>query len=152
MNRIATQWLDKLIAYEDAGGWIPEDIKANLRWCLNAEDYNITIYTVRYNILWDDFASVIEWIEENGPDEPEPWTPKPNFGLFVTGMDPGNDAREALLLEAHNHFSRKQPGLVTGEITTPWLVPQVCLDTLAPIEPTMEKQDLPLIEGLVFGL
>lgn len=81
MNQMATQWLDDLIAYEDAGGWIPEDIKENLFWCLSVQDFTITIYTVRYNILCDPFASAIEWIEENGPDEPEPWTPKPIFGL-----------------------------------------------------------------------
>jgi hypothetical protein len=81
VNQISTKWLDDLKAYEDDGGWIPEDIRANLFWCYCVQDYNITIYTVHYNILSDDFASVIEWIEENGPDEPEPWVPKPIFGL-----------------------------------------------------------------------
>jgi len=81
LNRIATQWLDDLKAYEDDGGWVPEDIRANLYWCVHVKDYNITIYTMRFNILCDYFASITEWIEENGPDEPEPWTPKPTFGL-----------------------------------------------------------------------
>ena len=81
MHRIETQWLHDLQAYEDMGGHIPLDIRANLFWCFCIQEYSITIYNVRYNILCDDFASVIDWIEENGPDEPEPWAPKPTFGL-----------------------------------------------------------------------
>lgn len=81
MNRAETKWLDDLKAYEDAGGRIPEDIRAALFYAFCMQDWTVIVYGQPFNIQLDLFCDVADWIELNGPDMSRTSLPKPIFGL-----------------------------------------------------------------------
>lgn len=76
MNRAETQWLDDLGEYERMGGYVPENIRADMFYCFCTNEWEITVYGRQYNIHLDSFRDVMDWVEENGPD-----LPTPSFGL-----------------------------------------------------------------------
>ena len=81
MNPMATQWLNDMVDYENTGGVIPEDVRSELFHSFCVQNWCVVVYDVPFNLLTDSFATVANWIEQNGPDMPRSLLPKPIFGL-----------------------------------------------------------------------
>jgi hypothetical protein len=58
----------------------------------------------------------------------------------------------ARTLPAQKHVHRERHELITREISPKLPLPQLRFDTLKLLEPAMEMQELPPLDGLVFGL
>lgn len=85
-------WLTEMAAYEDDGGYLPDDVREEIRHCGTISNPNIIIMGVLFDMQLDEFSDAIKHLEqampwelECGPEAATPGAmteqPRPIFGL-----------------------------------------------------------------------